>query len=71
MFTKFNECVYTKEQLLLLYKAWGATSDLPKVRQKIIVCFPGNEYLEVSRHAKPKDSDCKGALYKVEWFRAG
>ncbi len=68
MYRKISEQIVTKTQLELIYTAWGTCAEIPKAGKKAIVCWPNKEHAEITRHKKVKDSDHKGAMYKIEFF---
>lgn len=68
MYRKIEEQIVTKAELEVIYTAWGTCAEIPKAGKKTIVCWPNKEHAEITRHKKVKDSDCKGAMYKIEFF---
>lgn len=67
MFEKFQETIFTKQQLQKIISEWGVDVQIPRIGRKSVVCWPTSELAEITKIKA--EGDFKGYLFKVEFYR--
>jgi hypothetical protein len=63
---KISEQLVTVLQLEIIFKAWKVTASIPKKGYKEIICFPCNEFAEVTYTMNKSENNKR--LYKIEFY---
>lgn len=65
--TKISEQLVTKDQLEIIYAAWGTAAEIPSGKKKSLVVWPYREHAEITKTMLK--SEYGKRLFRIEFFR--